>query len=104
MKVVRLECSQCGAEIAGEFDLCPVCHLDGELKKLYDLFIKARGNLKQVQRELGLSYPTVRLRIEDMFRKLGQNERVSRDPASILTRVRSGELSVDEAEQLLRGN
>ncbi len=103
MKVVRLECSQCGAEVVGEFELCPVCRLDGELKKLYDLFIKARGNLKQVQRELGLSYPTVRLRIEDMFRKLSQNEPVSRDPVSILARVRLGELSVDEAERLLRG-
>lgn len=103
MKVVRLECSQCGAEVAGEFELCPVCRLEGDLKKLYDLFIKARGNLKQVQRELGISYPTVRLRIEEMFRKLGQNETMLHDPTSILARVRAGELSVDEAEQLLRG-
>lgn len=102
--VVRLKCAQCGAEVVGEFDLCPVCRLDGELKKLYDLFINARGNLKQVQRELGLSYPTVRVRIEEMFRKLGRHETTSRDPTSILARVRSGELSVDQAEQLLRGN
>jgi hypothetical protein len=101
--VVRLECSQCGTEVTGRFDLCPVCQLDGEIRKLFDLFINARGNLKHVQRILGLSYPTVRLRIEEMFRKLGQ-EYIPQDPQQILARVRSGELRVDEAEKLLRGD
>lgn len=100
--VVRLECAECDTEVTGEFELCPVCRLDGDIKKLYDLFIEARGNLKQVQRELGLSYPTVRTRIEEMFRKLGQGD-VSRDPQTVLARVRAGELNVDEAEKLLRG-
>ncbi len=101
--VVRLQCVECGTEVTGEFTLCPVCRLEGETRKLFDLFMKARGNLKQVQRELGFSYPTVRLKIEEMFRKLGQDY-FSRDPKEILDRVRSGELSVDEAEKLLRGN
>jgi len=100
--VVRLECSQCGTEVTGQFDLCPVCHLDGEIRKLFDLFINARGNLKQVQRDLGLSYPTVRLRIEELFHKLEQDF-IPQDPKEILARVRSGELRVDEAEKLLRG-
>jgi hypothetical protein len=100
--VVRLECSECGTEVTGEFELCPVCRLDGDIKKLFDLFIRARGNLKQVQRELGLSYPTVRTRIEEMFRSLGQMK-PSRDPKTILAKVRAGEISVDEAEELLRG-
>ncbi len=100
--VVRLECAECGTEVTGEFELCPVCRLDGDVKNLYDLFIHARGNLKQVQRELGLSYPTVRARIEEMFRKLGQDA-ISNDPQTILAGVRAGELSVDDAEKLLRG-
>ena len=100
--VVRLECAQCGTEVTGRFDLCPVCRLDGDIRKLFDLFINARGNLKQVQRDLGLSYPTVRLRFEEMFRKLEQDF-APPDPQEILARVRSGELRVDEAEKLLRG-
>jgi len=100
--IVRLECTQCGTEVTGEFEMCPVCQLDGEIKKLFDLFISARGNLKRVERELGLSYPTVRARIEEMFRKLGQHS-APNDPADILARVRAGELSVDAAEKLLRG-
>ena len=65
--VVRLECSQCGTEVTGEFNLCPVCRLDGEIKKLFDLFIDARGNLKQVQRELGLSIGYITHNLMDAF-------------------------------------
>lgn len=100
--VVRLECSQCRTEVTGEFDLCPVCRLDHDIKKLFDLFMNARGNLKQVQRTLGLSYPTVRVRIEEMFQKLGQDDSPP-DPKEILAKVRAGGLTVDEAEKLLRG-
>ena len=100
--VVKLQCLECGTEVSGAFTLCPVCRLEGDTRKLFDLFMKARGNLKQVQRELGFSYPTVRQKIEEMFRKLGQ-EYFANDPKQILARVRSGELSVDEAEKLLRG-
>lgn len=100
--VVRLKCAKCGTEVTGEFELCPVCRLDGDLQHLYNLFIQARGNLKQVQRELGLSYPTVRARIEELFHELSQ-ENVSRDPQAILAKVRAGELRVEDAEKLLRG-
>lgn len=100
--MVRLECTKCGTEVTGEFPLCPVCQLEGDLKKLFELFIEARGNLKQVQRELGLSYPTVRARIEEMFRQIVQVES-PKNPKEILAKIRSGELCVDEAERLLRG-
>ena len=99
--VVKLQCLECGTEVTGAFHLCPVCQLEGDTRKLFDLFMKARGNLKQVQREMGFSYPTVRQKIEEMFRKLGQ-EYFTNDPKQILDKVRSGELSVGDAEKLLR--
>ncbi len=102
LRVVLMECATCDTEVTGEYDLCPVCRLDGEIRTLYDFFIEARGNLKRVQRRLGLSYPTVRARIEEMFRKL-EGDDASRDPQTILARIRSGELDVDEAEKLLLG-
>ncbi len=101
MRVEKLACASCGTEVQGRYRPCPVCGLDPEARKLFDLFLRARGNLKDVQRSLGLSYPTVRQRIEEMFRKLESAEE-SRDPMEILQRVRDGELTVDEAERLLR--
>jgi len=101
--VVRLECSVCETEVTGDFNLCPVCSLDGKTRNLYNLFMDARGNLKKVQRSLGVSYPTVRLKIETMFQKLGVDNRPP-DPMEILTRLRDGDLSVDEAEKYLKGD
>lgn len=100
--VVKLRCPSCSTEVSGEFSLCPVCRLPPDARRLFDLFIASRGNLKQVQRALGVSYPTVRQRIEEMFRKMGLPPRGADVPA-ILAAVRAGELSVDQAERLLRG-
>ena len=101
MLVVRLECHECGTEVTGEYDLCPVCRIEGEGRRLFDLFLSARGNLKEVQRTLGLSYPTTRLRIDEMFRQLGQT--VGRaEPGVVLEKIRSGEISVEEAVGMLR--
>jgi hypothetical protein len=100
--VVRLECPSCGAEVTGDFELCSVCTLDPETRKLFDLFLEARGNIKEVQRRLRVSYPTARHRIEELFRKLGHGPQ-QLDSRMVLEKVRSGEIDVDTAEKLLRG-
>ncbi len=101
LRVVRLECPSCNSEISGDFDSCPICSLEGEMRRVFDLFMAARGNLRQVQRELGVSYPTARQRVEEMFQKIeGRPEH--QEPRDVLARLRAGDISVDEAERLLR--
>jgi len=100
--VVKLACPACGSEVTGDYDLCPVCRLEGEPRRMFDLFMKARGNLKDVQRELGLSYPTTRMRMELMFQQLGQTP-APPDPMAVLNRLRSGEIDAETAGKLLRG-
>ena len=100
--VVRLACPACGTEVTGRYELCPACRLEGEEADLFRLFLEARGNLKDVQRALGVSYPTVRLRIEEMFRRI-ERPPARPDPLVILGRLRSGEIDVATAERLLRG-
>lgn len=102
LRVVRLECGSCGAGIDGGFSLCPVCRLDGELRRLFELFLQARGNLKEMQRSLGLSYPTVRQRVEALFAQVLAGPPPP-DPMRVLERLRRGEISVEAAEWLLRG-
>jgi hypothetical protein len=51
--VTKLECIECGSQIEGKFITCPVCSLDPNHRELFDLFMAARGNLKEVQRVLG---------------------------------------------------
>jgi hypothetical protein len=103
LRVTRLECSSCDTGLSGEFVPNAVTRLDAEARRIYELFIGARGNLKQVQRELGVSYPTTRQRVDAMFRKLeGRPDPV--EPRDVLQRLRAGEIDVVEAERLLRGD
>ncbi len=100
--VVRMVCAGCGTEVTGEFDTCPVCSLEGESAELFRLFMDARGNLKEVQRKLGVSYPTVRQRIDRMFRELG-GDRMPMEPSEVLRMLREGTIDVERAERLLAG-
>jgi len=100
--VVKLQCSSCGTEVNGEFDLCPVCLLEGENRELFNLFMESRGNLKKVQRKLGVSYPTVRQRIDRMFSDL-KGEIPPQDPADILKSLSDGKIDVETAVRLLEG-
>lgn len=101
--VTRLECSSCDTGLSGEFVPDAVARLDAASRSIYDLFIAARGNLKQVQRELGVSYPTTRQRVDAMFRQL-EGKPQPLEPGDILQRLRDGEIDVEEAERLLRGD
>jgi hypothetical protein len=100
LEITRLECCSCGAELSGRFDGCSFCKLDkGELAFAI-AFIRCRGNIKELERELGLSYPTVRARLETLVKHLGLEPGGS--PAEILGRLEKGEISVNEAVRMIR--
>ena len=100
--MTRLECRSCDATVEGEFTPCPVCRLEEAERELFDIFMWARGNLKEVQREIGVSYPTVRARIERTFERYDRYSESPQKPLDVLKRLRNGEIGVDEAEALLR--
>lgn len=95
-------CGACGVEVQGEFTPCPVCALDEKDHKLFDLFLASRGNLKRMERRLGVSYPTVRTRVEALLAKMGHHRDDPSDRLAVLRRLRAGEISVSEAAKLLR--
>ncbi len=101
--VTRLECAGCGSQMEGAYSPCPVCTLSSEHRELFDLFMAARGNLREVQRVLGVSYPTARNRIIGMFEAYErQSGRSGLSRMEILNLLREGKISTAEAETLLR--
>ena len=104
--VTKTSCPTCNTTIEGQFDLCRFCRLTPEQKLFIDVFIKCRGNIKEVEKELGVSYPTVKNRLEDVANALGhKSEDVPDDGTKrkeILDRVYNGEISVDDALELLK--
>ena len=105
-EVTRISCNECDTHIEGHFKPCKFCRLSPEQKAFIDVFIKCRGNIKEVEKELGVSYPTVKNKLEDAASALGH--KVDPDPVDtgkrkeVLDKLNSGEITVEEAVDLLK--
>ena len=71
LAVTRLHCSTCGTSLEGEFSVGRFGRLNRDQMVLLESFLRSRGNLREMERELGLSYPTVRSRVDGLVRALG---------------------------------
>ena len=70
LTVTRLHCNNCGTTIEGDFTVGRFSRLNREQYALLESFLRSRGNLRELERELGVSYPTVRNRVEALLRAL----------------------------------
>ena len=79
LAVTRLRCGECGTTIEGEFSVGRFGRLSREQIQVLESFLRSRGNLRDMERELGISYPTVRARVEALVRALGFGPRDEAD-------------------------
>ena len=106
LRVVRLECQACGTRLEGDFALGRFHALSAEQLEFLETFIRARGNFKDVERELGISYPTVRSRLDAVIRALGFPSQAEPDRGverrkEILRELAEGKIAPDDAATLL---
>lgn len=126
LSITRLGCGTCGSEIGGVFATCEFCALGADEMETLKVFLASRGNLREVEKHLGVSYPTARLRLTQLLMKLGlsgesgeavdvggdepADEGVAASAGSpeptpsrddILAAVASGSMSPAEAQRLL---
>jgi hypothetical protein len=108
LTIIKLACNHCQTKIEGDFAQSAFCHLPGEQLDFVEVFLKCRGNIKDVEKELGISYPTVRNRLDSVLQALGyRGERSEPRPdetsrQSILAALEKGDISSEEAAQQLR--
>jgi len=116
LAVTRLHCSSCGTTLEGEFSVGRFARLSREQMALLESFLRSRGNLRDIERELGISYPTVRARVEALVRALGFGPRSDDDAAAsddggqtdpatredILQRLARREISAEDAAVAIR--
>ncbi|NDL59830.1 DUF2089 domain-containing protein [Phytoactinopolyspora mesophila] len=109
LNVTRLACDGCGTELSGRFTSCAYCSLSIQDRKILSVFLASRGNMKEFARELGVSYPTARIRYAELLGRLDIEEvgglEVTMEPVDredVLRRLAAGELDLDEATDLLR--
>jgi hypothetical protein len=75
LAVTRLHCGSCGTTLEGDFSVGRFGRLNRDQLALLESFLRSRGNLREMERELGISYPTVRSRVEALVHALGFGER-----------------------------
>ena len=112
LAVTRLRCRSCGTTLEGDFTVGRFARLERDQLALLESFLRSRGNLREMERELGISYPTVRSRVEALVRSLGFGPRADEDDAAggeparsreeILERLARREISAEEAAQAIR--
>jgi hypothetical protein len=107
LDVTRLHCRNCDTVIEGHFGLGRFYQLTPEQLSFAETFIRCEGRINKVEEELGISYPTVRNRLNDLIRGLGyevHEEGVlsAEQRKAILEQLASGQISSEEAVKLLR--
>lgn len=117
--VTELTCTTCSTVVRSAYSPCPFCRLSPEDLEFMLLFVRNRGNVKDMERELGVSYWTIRGRLNEVIGAMGlepggepEGEAPSPTRAAapdlaaarqqVLDRLRRGEITAEEAAELLR--
>lgn len=112
LDVTELTCRSCDLRLNGHFERgCRFCALDPEQRKLLDVFLSCRGVIRDMEKALGLSYPTVRARVDGLLASLGYaptkaeaeaQEELADRRRDTLSRLEAGEITAEEATKALR--
>ena len=109
LTITGLHCRACHTRIESEYSTCRFCRLTQESLDFIEVFVRNRGNIREMERELEISYPTVRSRLNDVIKELGYEVEVessasddmAEERRSILRRLNEGEISAAEATELI---
>lgn len=104
LTVTKLKCKKCSTVIENDFELSKFSYLTADQLNFAEVFIKCRGNIKDVEKELGISYPTVRGKIEDLIASLGYAPIREKEDnsAEIIDKLEKGEITAEQALNLLK--
>jgi hypothetical protein len=96
-----------GVTIRGKFDIPVYARLTEEQQRFLETFLRCRGMFNSVERELGISYPTVKARLESLLESLGlspvkedaKKDKIEKVKRKILDQLESGEITPEEAKR-----
>ena len=108
LAVTKLTCPNCKTEITGNFKPCRYCALNDKMKRFLETFLKCRGNIKEVERCLSVSYPTAKSLLDELLNTLYPEDKKGEDGGmpsmTVIDLLEKGEISADEAAEMLSGN
>ncbi len=122
LTITEVSCERCATQVRSHYKPCPFCHLSPEQMNFILMFVQNRGNLSEMEKALGVSYPTIRGKLEEIIRIVSTPATASAVPKAtpstppaystatsttdrrreILNQIASGKLSVAEGLAALR--
>ncbi|MFP4459601.1 MAG: DUF2089 domain-containing protein [Candidatus Zixiibacteriota bacterium] len=105
LEVTEYRCAKCGIKIQGKFKQNLIARLSPKDAEFVKVFLAAHGSIKEVERILGISYPTVKSRLDQINAAIGNpvsGKKSVEHRLDILGSIENGELSVEEALKRLK--
>ena len=118
LEIAELRCTRCETQIRARYHPCDFCRLSEEQSTFMRLFVASRGNLTELEKRLGVSYPTIRAKLDEVIERLGPVEGIApmpeaptppqppppptRDRRALLEAVQRGELTPAEAARQIQ--
>lgn len=103
LRATRLSCTSCSTQVDGQFDIPPLLQLAPAELSFVTSFVRSGGSLKAMAQLLGVSYPTVRNRLDDILARLEEiDSGVERRRHEILDALESGKLTAKAAAEELK--
>jgi hypothetical protein len=104
LAISRLSCKGCDTKIDSELQIHPFFRLPEDLQLFVMTFLRCRGNIRDVEKELGISYPTVCKRLNLVNQILNNQKPAATTRKKILEQLENGEITAKEAAELLKGH
>ena len=105
LHITQLHCPACGTSIEGDFQAERLLALTPEQRSFVLSFLRNRGNIREMEKELGISYPTVRARLDQILAALGLEANPGKEkPArkEVLEMLAQGEITQEQALDMLK--
>ena len=103
VRIKKLECASCGISVEGDFYTSPLLGLPEDQQLFVELFVLSGGSLKEMAQKLGVTYPTVRSKLDAVIEALKkQIDGKQEYKDEIFQKVERGELSPEKAALILK--
>jgi hypothetical protein len=102
--VSELKCPDCSTAVRGEYHPSQLGSLNDEQIEFAKTFILSRGSIREVESRLGISYPTVRNKLDEVIQALSEQQTKKMSPAEILDALEAGKITAQQAAEMLASN
>lgn len=109
LMITQVQCAHCHTVVESEYTTCEFCRLSPASTEFLRVFVLARGNIKEIERELGIPYSQARSRLNALMEELGYDPEMARvlgrspSPRAVMEALADGDISLKQARNYLNG-